>query len=319
MGRQDKLYRRLFSHPELVRDLARLLLSAETIAQLDFGQMDRIETTFVTEDMQKRESDLIWRVRFKGREEEWLYLYLLIEFQSSADPWIPLRLMVYVGLLYQELIKQGKVGGRKLPPVLPVVLYHGDEPWRVAKDVSELIELPWPELRAWGPSFRYLLIAEQFEDPQRLLAFHDNLVAAMVALESESPEHYACILQRLDALMPTVSPEVKKVFDDWILALARRFEEPELAKQVQRTLRQGGDYMLLAQRFQDWKKNVRIQGKLEGKLEGERAALRTLLNVRFGALPDWAEERISATDQPEEIERWLTRVLHAKRLEDVFA
>ena len=59
-----------------------------------------------------------------------MYLYILIEFQSSVDPWMAVRVMTYIGLLYQDLIKQKQVlKGRRLPPVLPIVLYNGDAKW----------------------------------------------------------------------------------------------------------------------------------------------------------------------------------------------
>jgi hypothetical protein len=51
---------------------------------------------------------------------EWVYLYLLIEFQSRVDKYMALRMMVYVGLLYQDLIKRGEVlADGRLPPSCP--------------------------------------------------------------------------------------------------------------------------------------------------------------------------------------------------------
>lgn len=35
----------------------------------------------------------------------WLYLYLLLEFQSRSDRWLALRLMNYAGLLWQDLVR----------------------------------------------------------------------------------------------------------------------------------------------------------------------------------------------------------------------
>jgi hypothetical protein len=32
-------------------------------------------------------------------------VYLLLEFQSTVDPFMAVRIMVYLGLLYQDLIK----------------------------------------------------------------------------------------------------------------------------------------------------------------------------------------------------------------------
>ena len=54
-------------------------------------------------DLREREDNIFWRVRLRG---EWIYVYLLLEFQSQPDPFMALRMLVYVGLLYQELVKQ---------------------------------------------------------------------------------------------------------------------------------------------------------------------------------------------------------------------
>ena len=51
-----------------------------------------------------------------------------------------IRIMTYIGLLYQDLIKTKKVlSGEKLPPVLPIVLYNGAPRWNAPVEVSELI------------------------------------------------------------------------------------------------------------------------------------------------------------------------------------
>ena len=48
-----------------------------------------------------------------------IYLYLLIEFQSTVEKYMALRLMVYQDLLYQDLLKSGAVpDDGLLPPIL---------------------------------------------------------------------------------------------------------------------------------------------------------------------------------------------------------
>jgi hypothetical protein len=36
------------------------------------------------------------------------FSYPLIEFQGTVDPWMPVRIMTYIGLLYQDLIKSAQ-------------------------------------------------------------------------------------------------------------------------------------------------------------------------------------------------------------------
>lgn len=53
-----------------------------------------------------------------------VFLYLLLEFQSSVDRTMPIRLMHYVACFYSEFLKQKIVTpGRGQPPVFPVVRY----------------------------------------------------------------------------------------------------------------------------------------------------------------------------------------------------
>ncbi len=60
------------------------------------------------------------------------------------------------------------------------------------------------------------------------------------------------------------------------------------------------------------------KGRQEGRQEGEAALLLRQLERRFGALPDWARDRIASADTAA-LEDWGLRVLDAASLEDVLA
>lgn len=95
----DHPYKELFSQPELIADLLRL---AEMADGLDLDSLDRRNGSYVSEDWRGREDDVIWRVRCGDRD---LYVYLLIEFQSTVDALMAVRVMTYIGLLWQDLAK----------------------------------------------------------------------------------------------------------------------------------------------------------------------------------------------------------------------
>lgn len=166
MTHYDHGYKQLFSHPAMVRDLMTDFLPFEWVRDLDFTTLEKLNHSYVTDDLRERADDVVWRVRFR---DEWLYLYLLLEFQSSVDHYMVVRLLTYIGLLYQDLIKSRQLPEpRRLPPVLPVVLYNGETSWSAALSLEDLQQPMPPDLRPFQPALRYLLIDERNYVPDEL-------------------------------------------------------------------------------------------------------------------------------------------------------
>ena len=78
----DHAYKLLFSHPEMVEDLLCGFVHEEWVSGLDFTSLEKVGGSYVADDLREREDDIIWRVRWGG---EWLYVYLLLEFQSNEE------------------------------------------------------------------------------------------------------------------------------------------------------------------------------------------------------------------------------------------
>ena len=110
----DAAYKRLFSRPGMVRDLLRGFAARDWSEALDFASLTPLPASYVSRDLQQRHGDLVWRIRFGG--ERWLYLLLLLEFQSGVDRAMAVRMLTYSGLLYQRLVAEGVLrerGGRR--------------------------------------------------------------------------------------------------------------------------------------------------------------------------------------------------------------
>jgi len=132
----DAQYKQLFSHPEMVRELLRGFMPYAWAQHLDVAVFERVGASYVDDHGRQRHDDMVWRLRV-GRE--WMYVYLLLEFQAKPDPWMALRMQVYVGLLYQDIVRQHHLtADGKLPPVLPIVLYHGAAAWHASLDPADL-------------------------------------------------------------------------------------------------------------------------------------------------------------------------------------
>jgi hypothetical protein len=329
MSHHDHSYKLLFSHPEMVRDLLLGFVHEAWVAELDFSTLERVNTSYISEDLRRREDDIIWRVR---RSDNWLYIYLLVEFQSQPDPWMAMRMLVYVGLLYQELIKGGHFSaGGKLPPVFPLVLYNGVQPWHAAENTAEMIE-PLPGgLVDYRPDLRYLLIDENHYAGQEIPAAK-NLAAALFRLEnSQAPEELQTMVKTLAQwLYAPEQASLRRAFTVWLkkVLLPARLpgvELPELTDLNEVNT-------MLAERVMEWTRQWKAQGMqegiekgiekgreeglVEGRKSGEAALLRKMLELKYGPLPPWALDKIAQADAAL-IEQWATNLLSAQTLEAV--
>ena len=284
--------------------------------------------SYVTDDLRDRADDIVWRVQVGG---EWVYLYILIEFQSTVDPWMAVRIMTYVGLLYQDLIKQKQVlPRRRLPPVLPIVLYNGDGKWTAETNVADLIPRTPGLLAKYVPHLEYLLIDENRYNVAELAAMR-NLVAA--AIRFERPENEASLMALIDVLNEWLAgnPELKRIFALWIRAMVLRHSRNRLVLPKVRDLKELK--MTLTDRFDAWIREYEQKGLEKGLEEGlekglkkglekglaqgEALLLQRQLARRFGPLPSDVIAKLG-TATTEQLERWGDRVLDAASLEDVF-
>ena len=87
----DPGYELLFSHARMVEDLLRGFVPEDWGQGLDFTSLEKVSASTVSDDLRERDNDVIWRVRWNGPHGEghWLYVYLMLEFQSRVDPGWP--------------------------------------------------------------------------------------------------------------------------------------------------------------------------------------------------------------------------------------
>ena len=319
MTEHDAGYRALFSDKQMVADLLRGFVREPWVQELDLDTLEQVSASFVSERFQKREGDVIWRVRFRG---QWLYVYLLIEFQSTVDRYMALRLMVYVGLLYQRLIEEKQLAeDGKLPPVLPIVLYNGDRRWNAALEVSELLADCPEELKRYRPQMRYFLLDEQAQD-DATLAGMKNLAALVFRFEKcRTREEF---LDVIDAVRQWAEApehqETARRLARWVamILFPERSEGGEPALDLDDLTESG---TMLKERVKQWAQELREEGKAEGwqegKAEGEAEVLLEQLQVAFGSVPEKFRRLIDEADSAQLL-IWAKRLLTAKKIEDVF-
>jgi putative YhgA-like transposase len=293
-----------------VEDLIRGFVHEEWVAGLDFSSLEKVPFRFVADDLRSRESDVVWRIRWGG--DRWLYIYLLLEFQSTVDPFMAVRLLTYVGLLYQDLIRTGVVRpGDKLPPVLPLVLYNGDRRWRAAEDLAELVLDVPPGLEIYQPRLRYFLLDEGRIAPEDLGL--QNLAAALFRLErSRTPAEVEQVLMALlDWLRETEQAELRRSFATWLVRVLLPARLPGV--EIPKVMELQEVKSMLEERVKEWTQEWERNGFEKG-LSSIRSVLLRQLEARFGPLPGGVQERLEAIDSMETLGELIARASQAPSL-----
>jgi len=326
MSDHDHSYKLLFSHPRMVQDLLQGFVHEDWVGQVDFSTLERVSGSYVSDDLREREDDVIWRVRLGP---DWLYVYLLIEFQSRPDPFMALRILVYMGLLYQELVKGGHfTRNDKLPPVFPLVLYNGEPPWGAAQDVAELIEAV-PGLMAYRPHLRYVLLDEGRIGSQEV-ELSENLAAALIRLEnSRAPRDLQGVIGLLVRwLQAPEQQDLRRAFTVWIKRVLLPARLPGIELPEMSDLNEVNT--MLAERVKQWteewkaegmqagRQQGRQEGLEQGLQQGEAALLLRLLTRKFGPIDESIRARVLSADA-EQLLVWGERILSAETLAEVFS
>lgn len=305
----DSGYKLLYAHAAMVRDLLCGFVPGDWVRVLDLNTLERCSGSYVTDDLRDRADDLIWRVRWG---DEWLYVYLLLEFQSSIDPWMAVRIQTYIGLLYQDLVRAEQLSrDGRLPPVLPIVLYNGAQVWNAHETLEPLIEPAPPGLAEYRPRQRYLLLDERRLARGERLPVR-NLSAALFRLEASrgSDEALAIVRALIDWLADPAQTGLRRAFAVWFGRVFLPKRLPGLSFPPLNDLIEV--YDMLAENVDAWTdqwEQAGMERGLERGLEQGREAARHILirlvRLRFG--PAVAEQTAPL----------LARIVDLQRLEEL--
>lgn len=106
-------------------------VGADWMQGLTPEQIRFVDREYRLEDYEKRQADLIYEVDLHGRK---LYLYILMELQSTVDYTMPFRILTLIFALMLKIFletpeKERERRGFRLPVVIPVLFYNGEGSW----------------------------------------------------------------------------------------------------------------------------------------------------------------------------------------------
>ena len=316
MGPYDSMVRYMWQRSERVAAQLRAVLPATLVDQIDFATLQPWSPSSVDEQLTRREGDALFSVSLGGREA---LLYVLLEHQSTEDPFMALRILEYLTRIWRRW-RQEHPQATRLPVIVPVVLFQGPDGWTAPTRFEDLLEVEeswWESVAPFVPRFEFVLddLAAVSEGELRARSGDDfyrlvTVVLRRIQLGEEAlfevllgnADLFVGIESRLDleALFQLIF-KVSELGPDEVLKRLRD-RLTELAKEATVT----GAERLIA------------QGRAEGEAKGKAEVLLRQLRAKFAAsIRPEVEARVRAATS-EELDVWCERVLLADDLAGVF-
>lgn len=295
----DTGYKELFSHPEFVQQLIDGFAPDEIAALMDFSTLKNHSGNYITPLFEEKFEDVVWSVEatWQGTTQR-VYLYILLEFQSTVDQRMPLRMMHYVACFYDHLLKTRVTTPHQgLPPVFPIVLYNGTQRWSAEQDIYGMVQPePPPFLRAYQPHLRYYLVDEGRYTDDDLAKRHTPL-SGVFSIENAT-EGYKALQQAVDRVVAIIEADPDKARVDAIITrwLKRHLQRLGAGIDLSRLNSVMEDKTMLAENLENWAQKERREGRMEGRMEGVEESKRNTARhlLELGVLSD--EQIAGATE-----------------------
>ncbi|WP_370038126.1 Rpn family recombination-promoting nuclease/putative transposase [Petrotoga sp. Shatin.DS.tank11.9.2.9.3] len=240
--------------------------------------------SYVDEDLKESHSDMLYKTRINGKDG---YIYILFEHKSYNDPRVLLQLLKYILRIWEE---KYNTKTNKLPIIIPLVIYNGENKWNIETKLINLIEgiEELPEImKQYIPTYQYEIY--DFSPEEKLgivgLANLKAILQTTRVARVRRGEKFDEELRRAFELLVGIKDKktFNELFESCMLYLMYTRDDiniekvKEVAKKVMDE--RGELIMTITEKL----KNEGMEKGIEkGKLEGERELIIEILNQRFG-------------------------------------
>ena len=314
------------------------LAQPDLVPLVDFDRLQLVRTSFVARDFRHVEADVVLRDRGQRPGRSLVWLYVLLEHQSRPDRLMPLRLLDYlVQIIKGQLRAWSKthrtLSGFIIQPVLPIVLYTGNERW---ESLGRLIDLvAWGErFRQVTPDFEPVFVNLPVLPAERLVSeggFFGRVLQLVQKRKATLPEFRRLLAEVVEALEAMPSAERIRwlellsylhmlVYHERSAAEHRGLQETIEASVQTDPHRQEVQVVkrTIAQAMQEeGRRKGRREGREEGAVQALQQALLRLMQSRFGDLPQEIALTVNRTQDVAQLGSWLDRFAAATTVEDI--
>ncbi len=326
----DKFFKETFSNISVAKDFMENYLPKSVKNIIDIDTLEPQKDSFVNKELKEVFSDMLFRVNINKREG---YIYFLFEHKSYISKNISFQLLKYMIEIWETKLKKEKID--KLPMIIPLVIYHGRDEWKIKTTLGEMIkgyeELP-EDVKNYLPNYEYLLYdLSKYTDEQIKgeIILRIFVTAFRDIFSKDGRTTVKTVLRAIESLKELkdkqTSIEYFETFIRYILNAGKRLTKEDITdivKSIENAYPEGSEVvMTLAEQFrQEGMQKGMQKGRQEGMQEGRQESLSKtaikLLIKKFGKLPEEIKNKILQLET-ETLEIIIDGIFEYESIEDI--
>lgn len=268
-------------------------LPPEITKNLDFSTLTISKDTYVDKKLARCYSDVLYQIRFNSDPA---YLYFLFEHKSWEPDFPALQLLKNMAHIWETHVENHK-GIQKLPAIIPLLIYHGEQPWKVDTSFISFFDIP-TTLRKYIPAFNFEVFDVSHMPEQDIRGVVELRIVLMAFRYIFHPE----ILSQLKKIFQLFREfEDKNKFSQFLELLliyigsnVANVKAEQLRESISDALKEGGAIMgTVFQELLDRGKEIGLKegeerGEERGEQRGEeKKAIRMALNCLMKGMDIW--------------------------------
>lgn len=319
----DALFKSVFQHPENVVAELQHVLAPEHVSAIDWSTLKLESGSFIDEKFANEHSDLLFSASAQATGER-VYVYLLFEHQSTAEPKMALRLLSYMVRIWERFSDGDKKA--PLPLIVPAVLAQVPGGWNAATRFSGLFSSDLGALADLVlPDFTYAVDDLHRTDDNDLRRRAVALQARLALWLMRDARDSALLLQRLVDWAAELEELARRPGGERAMAPLLVYVatvSPDLQLEQFRAILKGrapaaeSITMTIAEQL---RAEGEARGEARGMLRGQAASLLVILEARGFQVTDEVRSRVEACSDADALQFWTSRAVAAESLDDVFA
>ncbi len=110
-------------------------LPKEILAITDLEKLTVEKDSYIDKELEEVFSDILFKANINGKEG---YIYFLFEHKSYLSDKVAIQLLKYIIKIWEQ--KTEKEKHKRLPLIIPLVIYHGENIWNIDRNLIGLID-----------------------------------------------------------------------------------------------------------------------------------------------------------------------------------